>query len=252
VVSLIASIIGAISGIGGGIIIKPALELISGHDTVVISFLSSCTVLSMAIVSLLHQRTTGGELELRRGTALAVGSVAGGGLGKYILDAAFEIWDNNLVGLIQSALLLLILIGLFLFSIKQDEMTPRNLQHRLQCMLLGGSLGLLSSFLGIGGGPMNLAVLSFFLGMNLKKAAIHSIYIILFSQTTSLFFTILHHTVPSVSPISLLNVVGGGVLGAIIGRTLAKKMKEQAVVALYHSVLVLVTAITGINLLRYL
>ena len=46
VVSFLASIAGAICGIGGGVIIKPALDLLGWASVSTISFLSGCTVLS--------------------------------------------------------------------------------------------------------------------------------------------------------------------------------------------------------------
>ena len=48
-VSLISSLIGAISGIGGGVIIKPVLDSLGVMSISTINFLSGCTVLAMAI-----------------------------------------------------------------------------------------------------------------------------------------------------------------------------------------------------------
>ena len=42
-----ASIVGAICGIGGGVIIKPVLDSFGVLDVTAISFLSGCTVLSI-------------------------------------------------------------------------------------------------------------------------------------------------------------------------------------------------------------
>ena len=51
VVSLLASVAGAICGIGGGVIIKPVLDMAHLADVSTISFLSGCTVLSMSCYS---------------------------------------------------------------------------------------------------------------------------------------------------------------------------------------------------------
>ena len=48
VVSFFASIVGAICGIGGGVIIKPVLDMLHFETVSPISFLSGCTVLSMS------------------------------------------------------------------------------------------------------------------------------------------------------------------------------------------------------------
>ena len=48
---LFATVLGSLSGIGGGVIIKPVMDAISGLDSSQISFLSGTTVLTMTIRS---------------------------------------------------------------------------------------------------------------------------------------------------------------------------------------------------------
>ncbi|MBQ2105458.1 MAG: sulfite exporter TauE/SafE family protein, partial [Lachnospiraceae bacterium] len=52
-ICFLASVIGAICGIGGGVIIKPALDAFGIMDVSTISFLSGCTVLSMTTYSVI-------------------------------------------------------------------------------------------------------------------------------------------------------------------------------------------------------
>ena len=59
VVSLLASISGAICGIGGGVIIKPVLDLLQTDSVATISFLSSFTVLAMSCYSVLKNLSNG-------------------------------------------------------------------------------------------------------------------------------------------------------------------------------------------------
>lgn len=47
IISLLASVVGAICGIGGGVIIKPTLDLFHLDSVATVSFLSGCTVLVM-------------------------------------------------------------------------------------------------------------------------------------------------------------------------------------------------------------
>ena len=47
-VSFCASVVGAICGIGGGVLIKPLLDAFGVLSVASISFLSGCTVLSMS------------------------------------------------------------------------------------------------------------------------------------------------------------------------------------------------------------
>ncbi|MBQ7728782.1 MAG: sulfite exporter TauE/SafE family protein, partial [Spirochaetales bacterium] len=69
----IATIVGSISGIGGGVLIKPVLDAVTSMPASQISFLSGITVLTMTIVSLLRSR--GGEQKISNTTIfLAIGA----------------------------------------------------------------------------------------------------------------------------------------------------------------------------------
>ena len=48
IISLLASVAGAICGIGGGVIIKPTLDLFHLDSVATVSVLSGCTVLAMS------------------------------------------------------------------------------------------------------------------------------------------------------------------------------------------------------------
>ena len=51
VVAFLSSIVGAICGIGGGVVIKPVLDMMQMGAPATINFLSGCTVLSMSLYS---------------------------------------------------------------------------------------------------------------------------------------------------------------------------------------------------------
>ena len=52
-ICFLASAVGAVCGIGGGVIIKPVLDAFGILDVETISFLSGCTVLSMTAYAVL-------------------------------------------------------------------------------------------------------------------------------------------------------------------------------------------------------
>ena len=82
-ISFVASVSGAICGIGGGVIIKPVLDSFGLLDVKTISFLSGCTVLAMSGYSFLISKIKKESLvDMRIGTPLAVGAAVGGILGK--------------------------------------------------------------------------------------------------------------------------------------------------------------------------
>lgn len=50
-----ANTVGAISGMGGGVLIKPIFDFIGAHSLAAISFYSSMAVFTMSIVSTIRQ-----------------------------------------------------------------------------------------------------------------------------------------------------------------------------------------------------
>ncbi|MEG0579680.1 MAG: TSUP family transporter, partial [Niameybacter sp.] len=157
-----ASVLGAISGIGGGVIIKPVMDALGTLDVSVISFLSGCTVLSMTIMTLYRNRNSEVKIDKYKGTHLAIGAALGGLLGKQLFDMVKVLSGNaNIAGAVQSFLLALVTIGVLLFTLKKAKIRPRQVESGILSLIIGFALGSLSAFLGIGGGPINLAVLYF-------------------------------------------------------------------------------------------
>ena len=73
-VSFFASVVGAICGIGGGVLIKPLLDAFGVLSVASISFLSGCTVLSMSCYSVIKAKKSKDSLvDMKIGTPLAIG-----------------------------------------------------------------------------------------------------------------------------------------------------------------------------------
>ena len=105
-VSLLASIVGSICGIGGGVIIKPVLDAMNVMSVSCISFLSGCTVLTMSVVSVYKNMRAGKKLNLRIATLLAVGAAVGGVAGKMMFQAVkASVGNENFVGMVQAIVL---------------------------------------------------------------------------------------------------------------------------------------------------
>ena len=198
VVSFLASIAGAICGIGGGVIIKPVLDLFGLASVSTISFLSGCTVLAMSCYSvgkniLAHEN----RVDFAIGTPLAIGAAIGGVVGKQMFSNIKAMFENgNTVGSVQAICLALITLGTFIYTLKKAKIKTLQITNKAVCVLVGLVLGIMSSFLGIGGGPINLVVLFYLFSMETKTAAQNSLYVILFSQITSLVTTFVTRSVP--------------------------------------------------------
>lgn len=245
-VSFGASIAGAICGIGGGVIIKPSLDAVGVLDVTTISFLSGCTVLAMSCYSVIKGKKSGENLvDLKIGTPLGIGAAVGGVVGKLMFQTLSGMFENkDMVGAVQASCLLVITLGTLIYTLKKDKIHTKQIKNFAVCIVVGLLLGIMSSFLGIGGGPINLVVLFYFFSMETKTAAQNSLYIILFSQITSLLQTIFSGTIPQFPVMALIIMVVGGILGGFCGRIINKKMNSKMVDRLF---IVLMAVIIGIN-----
>ena len=130
------------------------------------------------------------------------------------------------------------------------------MKNPVALLALGFALGTLSSFVGIGGGPMNLAVLFFFLSMPTKVAAQNSLYMILISQTASLIMTFMKGNVPKalyqeVDPglwVMLIGMMICGVYGGIVGKKINKKMPSATVDKLFVFLILVIMALCVWNI----
>jgi len=253
-ISFGASIAGAICGIGGGVIIKPTLDAFGVLSVSSISFLSGCTVLAMTSYSVLRSKL-GNEsvVDTKTATPLAVGAAIGGVVGKTLFQMLSNMFtDKEMVGAVQAACLLVITLGTLIYTLKKDQIRTCHITNGFICVLIGLVLGILSSFLGIGGGPINLVVLFFFFSMGMKEAAGSSLYIILFSQITSLLQTLITRSVPEFSGMLLLLMVTGGILGGISGRIINKRLTARLVSRLFIVLMVIIMGINIYNIYKFL
>lgn len=249
----IATGMGAVSGIGGGVIIKPVMDAVSGLSVGSISFLSGCTVLAMSIVSLLRSRGSNIKIEFKTSTSLAAGAAAGGILGKNLFSFANALFANeNIVGAVQSGILVLITLFVFVFCINKQKINTLKLNSVVLSVFIGLLLGLVSAFLGIGGGPLNIAVLTYFFSMDTKTCSLNSIYVILFSQIFSLLSTFVFGSVPSFNPVMLSLMMAGGILGGFCGSAILKKFSEKNVNTLFYVMMLIITLISGYNMINFI
>lgn len=253
IVSLLATTTGAISGIGGGIIIKPLYDAFSGLPISTINFMSGCTVFSMSIVSLLKSRNSGAKLDKVKSTVLALGAAVGGIIGKQVFQLTREILKNdNLIGAGQAVILIIMTVYVFFFIKNKDKIKMKNIENLIVAVLIGFSLGMISAFLGIGGGPINIAILAYFFNMDSKTCSLNSIYIIFFSQTTSLITTFATKTVPAYDSLGLMFMIIGGIAGGFLGSTISKKLSNKGVDKIFSVVLVVILMICIYNFFRFI
>ena len=159
--------------------------------------------------------------------------------------------NQNTVGAVQAACLMTLTLGTLIYTLKKSRIKTHYLKSVPACLAIGLFLGVLSSFLGIGGGPINLVILFYFFSMTTKVAAQNSLYIILFSQVTSLVVSVFTGTVPPVEWGILAGMVVCGVLGGITGRWFNKRMNDRMVDKLFMILMVMIIFINIYNIFYY-
>ena len=252
-ISFLASVVGAVCGIGGGVIVKPVLDACGLFSISTVNFLSGCMVLSMSGYSVIRNLVSGNnEIDLDRGTFLGLGAAIGGIAGKYLfvfIKGLFR--HSDTVGAVQAVALFFITAGTLVYTVKKEQIRTHEVENRLVCAVVGLVLGIMSSFLGIGGGPINLVVLFHFFSMPTKIAAQNSLYIILLSQLSSLLVTLGTNSVPPFSWLVLSGMVSLGILGGIAGRRINQKIQPDVVHCLFMGLLLVIMVICMYNFFRF-
>ncbi len=252
IIGLAASAVGTIIGIGGGVIIKPVMDAVLDMSVVQISFISGCTVLAMSAVSFARNVKQKERLDIKKSTVLAVGGAVGGVAGKAIFDIATKTMESSdIVGAVQSTIMVVMTAGVFIYTCFKDRIRSRNVKSPVVSFAIGGALGVMSAFLGIGGGPINIAILVYCFSMDSKTAAANSLYIILFSQLASLITTAVTGAIPEFSPAFLVLMMGGGAAGALIGGAVSGKLRSRHVDKVFLVLLAVIIAISIYNIFNF-
>lgn len=247
-VGFLASVVGAICGLGGGVIIKPVLDSIGFASASTVSFLSGLTVLCMSAYNIIKSIISKEDLNLKTNLPLAIGGAIGGILGKQLFNIIKQNSLNpSLVGTIQAISLGVFTLLTLIYTINSNKIQKKKIGSQLLCVILGLILGLMSSFMGIGGGPFNLLVLSYFFSMSTKQATKGSLFIILLSQLFALFTTIITNTVPEFKISWLLIMSISGILGGMIGKYYNRRLSDHTIDKLYISFLVVIIIICVYN-----
>lgn len=248
-----ASLIGAISGLGGGVIIKPILDLVGDYSVLTIGLLSACTVLAMSVTALLRNLHSKTPIKLRLSVLLSAGAFAGGYLGNFLFNCALRsFFHAAAVTLLQNLLLTVLLIGVLVYMNRFRSRVGFRLQAASVIFGAGLCLGTVSSFLGIGGGPINMVVLTLFFSMETKSAAVHSILLIFFSQAAKLTTTALNNGFAGHDLTMLWLMIPAGIIGGLLGAKLNHKLPSKRIVTVFNSTVAFIILVSLFNCARAL
>lgn len=246
IVIVLANTLGAVSGMGGGVLIKPIFDFIGAHDVAAISFYSATAVFTMSIVSTTRQIISGKKFNWKIVSWISTGSILGGVLGNIIFDSFLSWFGNDdYVQLIQIGITVVTLGFAFLYT--KYEWKNFHLAHVGYYFLCGLLLGFLASLLGIGGGPINVSLLMLLFSLPIKDATMYSICTIFFSQLAKLV-TISVSTGFSHYDLTVLwFVIPAAIVGGLLGAKLSNILSPKRVTVVFQGVILLVLVMNIYN-----
>jgi uncharacterized membrane protein YfcA len=226
-----------LTGAGGSILTLPVLVYLAGVAPREAISRSLLIVGSAALVGA-WQRARAGELHFT-----AAGTFAGAGM----LGAIFGAKLTDLVSpavLMISFAVLMIVVAVRMLLVKNTTLQPEPECHPVRCLLAGAGVGVLTGFLGVGGGFLLLPALVKFARLPLRVATGTSLAIIA-ANSASGFISHLGEAPIHWQLAAVFSVIAAA--GVLVGGKLVSRLPE---LALRRSFALLVLATAGFVLWR--
>lgn len=206
----------------------------------------------MTCVSLIASVKTDLKINVKQSSLLAIGSIMGGIIGKVLFNY-IVIWINvsDIVTVIQASMLGLLMVLIYISVKYRRKWKTYQLQSPLVIISIGFVLGMIAAFLGIGGGPFNMAILAMFFSMGMKESALNSIFIIFFSQLSALLLTAFTTGFASFDLSMLPFMIVGGILGGLFGSRLLSIVSDRVVERIFTIGVVGIIFMNIFNIVRY-
>lgn len=252
IIAICACTIGALTGMGGGVFMKPILDMLGQFDVGSINMLSSITVFCMSIVSVIRSRKTKERPSVKTAVSLAVGAVIGGSIGSELIEGLIAGADARQVTLIQNLALIILVVCVLIYMKNKARITSPKWSGIVPGALVGLFLGVVSSFLGIGGGPINVSLIIYCFGYSTKQAALCSLITILFSQISKIGPALITGQMAQYDLAVLPFMAVGAIAGGMIGSAISKRNSAESADKLFQYAQILVLLICAVNIIRSL
>ncbi|MBI9097502.1 MAG: sulfite exporter TauE/SafE family protein [Spirochaetaceae bacterium] len=185
------------------------------------------------------------RFDRKRTVFIALGSIFGGLAGKSLFSSMVTGIKQTLFVTAFQSLILAVLLILVLVYLARKNIQNHDIHNRVIILTAGFLLGLTAAFLGVGGGPFNVVLLSLLFSMDTKSASVHSLLIIFFSQSAKLIAILSDTGFSEYNLSALVFMIPGGILGGVIGTGLNRKLEGETIQLLFK---IIVSAIILLNL----
>jgi uncharacterized membrane protein YfcA len=227
--SFAAGTLGALVGVGGGIVIIPALTLLWGVDirqAVAASLIAVVASSNSASVGNLRRDLANVKLAMLLEPATVSGSMAGAMLAGYLPKSSLQ--------LLFSVLLLYV----FIVLLRKGKESPEEwgvyeIRRKALGVLLSGFAGLLSGLLGVGGGVVKVPLMSLLMGVPLRVAAATSNLIIgVTASASAMVYLLRGDTIALIAvPVAL-----GTLLGARLGARFLSRISSARIKSIFLAI----------------
>jgi uncharacterized membrane protein YfcA len=235
-IGLGAGTLGSMLGVGGGIIMVPALTFLNLPPTQAAST-SLIAVMSTSISSTIEysrQKRIDYALGLEMAACAIPGGVLGAIISEYLLEDTFKLYFG----------ILLILSGLYILyknSVLQDHRAKRrSLPLRAVVFAASFGAGIISSLFGVGGGIAFVPAMLLVLGLTMYRAAPTSQLTLMMTAIAGVFT---HSVLGHPDYLQAVVLSAGAFVGAQVGARLSRMTKDMLLRRLLAIVL-LAVAIT--------
>ncbi len=242
-IAFFGAFIGGMTGLGGGMLIKPILGNALAMATSALSlyaskFISTSVVFSMSAKSALIYKKEGFEYNMKLFIYMGIGLAVG------ILSVDFLPFDvsGGMEVFLQGCLYVLVFLSVLL----RDKYPKLNFtDNAAMTILVGFIIGFLSSFFGIGGGAIKVPFFLIFFSMNMKQAAVYSFLVSLVTEPLKLIQYGTHiYNIPDASGALPIIVILGvlcipsAIIGATLGVGIQRKSSEKFVANAFNAVII--------------
>ena len=270
----LVGILSGMFGVGGGFLMTPLLFFIGIPPAVAVATEANQIVASSFSGVLAHLRRR--TVDLKMGTVLLIGGLAGAAIGLVIFNALREIGQVDLLVRLSYVVFLGIVGGLmFVESLRALRRSARvgpsqpakrrqrgwvqALPFRMRFrtsglyisvippLLVGLLVGILAAIMGVGGGFIMVPAMIYVLGMPTKVVIGTSLFQIIFVTG---FTTLLHATTNQTVDVMLaVLLLIGGVVGAQVGTRLGTRLRAEQLRVLLAALVLAVCGKLALDLL---